>query len=46
MIGNAYFPVALGSPGPLDRKIPSGLNSSIFFDPVFAGTIVISVLNL
>ena len=25
-IGIAYLPVAAGSPGPLDRKIPSGFN--------------------
>ena len=25
MTGTAYFPVAAGSPGPLDKKIPSGL---------------------
>ena len=24
MIGIAYFPVAAGSPGPLDKKIPLG----------------------
>ena len=24
IIGIAYFPVAAGSPGPLDKKIPSG----------------------
>ena len=26
MIGIAYLPVAAGSPGPLDRKIPFGFN--------------------
>ena len=32
IIGMAYLPVALGSPGPFDKKIPSGLYSSISFD--------------
>ena len=27
----AYLPVAAGSPGPLDRKIPFGFNFSISF---------------
>ena len=40
-MGIAYFPVALGSPGPLDKKMPSGLYPSISFDLVSAGTTII-----
>ena len=29
MIGIAYFPVAAGSPGPFDKKIPLGFNLRI-----------------
>ena len=46
IMGMAYLPVALGSPGPFDKKIPSGLYSSISFDLVSAGTIIISASKL
>ena len=38
----AYLPVAAGSPGPLDKKIPSGFSFKIFSLEVLAGTIFIS----
>ena len=40
MIGIAYFPVAAGSPGPLDKKIPLGFNFKISFALVLQETIV------
>ena len=40
IIGIAYFPVAAGSPGPLDKKIPSGVSFIIFSAGQFAGTTV------
>ena len=36
----AYFPVAAGSPGPFDKKIPLGLSLRISFALVLHGTIV------
>ena len=41
----AYFPVARGSPGPLERKIPSGFRLVISDALVLHDTIVI-LLNL
>ena len=41
----AYLPVALGSPGPFDKKIPSGLYSNISPDVVFAGTTITFKFN-
>ena len=35
-----YFPVAAGSPGPLDKNIPCGLRSNIFFAEVLQETTV------
>ena len=40
IIGIAYFPVAAGSPGPLDKNIPSGFNSKISLALVLHETIV------
>ena len=40
--GIIYFPVALGSPGPLDKNIPLGLYSIICLKDVVAGTTFIS----
>ena len=40
MIGIAYFPVAAGSPGPLDKKMPCGFNFNIFSALVLHGTTV------
>ena len=40
MIGIAYFPVAAGSPGPLDKNIPLGLSLRILSALVLHGTIV------
>jgi len=40
MISIAYLPVAAGSPGPFDKKIPSGFNLRISFAVVLQGTIV------
>ena len=40
--GIIYFPVALGSPGPLDKNIPLGLYSIISLKDVVAGTTFIS----
>ena len=45
IIGIAYFPVARGSPGPLDRKIPFGFKLAISDAFVLHDTIVI-LLNL
>ena len=39
-MGIAYFPVAAGSPGPLDRKIPFGFNLIIFEADVLQETTV------
>ena len=36
----AYFPVAAGSPGPLDKNIPSGFNSKIFLALVLQETML------
>ena len=36
----AYIPVAAGSPGPLDKKIPFGFNSNISFALVWQETTV------
>ena len=36
----AYFPVAAGSPGPLDKNIPSGLKVNILFEGVLHETTV------
>jgi len=36
----AYLPVAAGSPGPLDKKIPLGFNFNISFALVLHETIV------
>ena len=40
MILIAYFPVAAGSPGPLDKNIPRGLRVKIFLAGVLQETIV------
>ena len=40
IIGIAYFPVAAGSPGPFDKKIPLGFNFKISFAVVLQETIV------
>ena len=40
MIGIAYFPVAAGSPGPLDKNIPFGLSAKIFSAGVLHDTTV------
>ena len=40
--GIAYLPVAAGSPGPFDKKIPSGFSFKIFWLEVLAGTIFTS----
>ena len=40
MIGIAYFPVAAGSPGPLDKKIPFGFSFRISFAIVLQETTV------
>jgi len=45
IIGTAYFPVAFGSPGPLDKKIPCGLSFIISIALVEAGTTIMSVSN-
>ena len=42
MMGIAYLPVAAGSPGPFDKKIPSGFSFKISLLEVLAGTIFIS----
>ena len=39
--GTAYLPVAAGSPGPLDRKTPSGFIARMSSADVVAGTTVI-----
>ena len=41
-MGIAYLPVAAGSPGPFDKKIPSGFSFKIFWHEVLAGTIFTS----
>ena len=38
--GTAYSPVAAGSPGPLERKMPSGLSARMSAADVCAGTTV------
>ncbi|MNL29472.1 hypothetical protein D3C87_1511550 [compost metagenome] len=38
--GTAYSPVAAGSPGPFDRKMPSGFSARMSSAEVWAGTIV------
>ena len=38
--GTAYSPVAAGSPGPLDRKTPSGFRASMSSAVAVAGTTV------
>ena len=40
MISIAYFPVAAGSPGPLDKKTPFGFNFKISAALVLHGTTV------
>ena len=45
MVGTAYLPVALGSPGPLDKKTPSGSILMISCASVEAGTTTISQLK-
>ena len=40
MILIAYFPVAAGSPGPLDKNIPCGLRVKIFSAGVLQETTV------
>ena len=40
IIAIEYFPVAAGSPGPLDKKIPFGFKLSIFFAVVLQETTV------
>ena len=40
IVGIAYFPVAAGSPGPLDKNIPSSFNSKISLALVLHETIV------
>ena len=40
IVGIANFPVALGSPGPLLKKIPFGFNLKISLALVVAGTTV------
>ena len=40
IISIAYLPVAAGSPGPLDRKIPFGFNFNISFALVLQDTTV------
>ena len=40
MVGTAYLPVSAGSPGPLDRKTPSGRNARISLLVAVAGTTV------
>ena len=40
--GIIYFPVSLGSPGPLDKNMPLGLYSIICLKGVVAGTTFIS----
>ena len=40
MISIAYFPVAAGSPGPLDKKIPFGFNLRMSFALVLQETTV------
>ena len=42
----AYFPVAAGSPGPFDKKIPSGFNLIISSASRPHGTTVTSQLKL
>ena len=39
-MGTAYLPVAAGSPGPFDKKIPSGFKSRISSALVEAGITV------
>ena len=39
-MGIAYFPVAAGSPGPLDKKTPFGFNLIISFADVLQETTV------
>ena len=40
IIGTAYFPVAAGSPGPLDKNMPFGFNFNIFSTLVLHETIL------
>ncbi len=40
MTGTAYSPVAAGSPGPLERKMPAGSSAMIALADVVAGTTV------
>ena len=40
IIGTAYTPVAAGSPGPFDRKMPSGACAMISSKLAVAGTTV------
>ena len=44
-INFAYLPVAAGSPGPFDKKIPFGFKDIIFSAGVFAGTTLTSQLR-
>ena len=45
IIGIAYFPVAAGSPGPFDKKIPFGFNFKISLTLVLHETTVTLQLN-
>jgi hypothetical protein len=40
MVLIAYFPVRSGSPGPLDKKTPSGFKASISLDEIIEGTTI------
>ena len=42
----AYFPVAAGSPGPLDKKMPSGLNLIISLASILQGITITWQLKL
>ena len=42
IVGTAYLPVSAGSPGPFDRKTPSGFNARISSAVAVAGTTVTS----
>ena len=41
-IGSEILLVAIGSPGPLERKIPLGFNSNMSFRPLLAGKTITS----
>ena len=41
----AYLPVAAGSPGPFDKKMPSGFNLTISLAPRLQGTTTVSQLK-